>query len=72
VENGLIFNTYTNGEACVTWLASPDTVVDLRSVFNRTNQLTFDNNPAPGRGFLFIGIPDPGNPGQEYHLPGVS
>ncbi|HMD86029.1 MAG TPA: TonB-dependent receptor [Terriglobia bacterium] len=41
--NNLI-NHFQNAEGSVTWLASPTTVVDFKSAFNRTLIFTADNN----------------------------
>jgi hypothetical protein len=69
VENGLEFNTYTQGEASFTWLASPTTVVDFKSGFLRSNLLTYDNNPAPGVAAYLAEFPISGTPIQSIDEP---
>ena len=68
-ENGLTFNTYTQGEASFTWLASPTTVVDMKSGFLRSNLLTYDTNPAPGVAAYLQEFPISGTPIQDINEP---
>jgi Carboxypeptidase regulatory-like domain len=68
-ETGLTFNTYTQGEASFTWLASPTTVVDLKSGFLRSNLLTYDTNPAPGVASYLSEFPISGTPIQDIDEP---
>jgi Carboxypeptidase regulatory-like domain/TonB dependent receptor-like, beta-barrel len=68
-ETGLLFNTYTQGEASFTWLASPTTVVDLKSGFLRSNLLQYDTNPAPGVAAYLSQFPISGTPIQDIDEP---
>ena len=68
-ETGFEFNTYTQGEASLTWLASPTTVVDLKSGFLRSNLLTYDSNPAPGVAAYLQQFPISGTPIQSIDQP---
>ncbi len=68
-ENGLEFNTYTQGEASLTYLASPSTVVDFKSAFLRSNLLTYDSNPAPGVATYLAEFPISGTPIQSVDEP---
>jgi hypothetical protein len=68
-ETGLTFNTYTQGEASFTWLASPTTVVDLKSGFLRNNLLAYDTNPAPGVAAYLSQFPISGTPIQDIDEP---
>jgi outer membrane receptor protein involved in Fe transport len=68
-ETGLEFNTYTQGEASLTWLASPSTVVDFKSSFLRSNLLTYDSNPAPGVAAYLAEFPISGTPIQSADEP---
>jgi hypothetical protein len=68
-ETGLTFNTYTQGEASLTWLVSPSTVVDLKSGFLRSNLLTYDSNPAPGVAAYLSQFPISGTPIQDSDEP---
>jgi hypothetical protein len=68
-ETGLEFNTYTQGEASFTWLASPTTVVDFKSGFLRSNLLTYDTNPAPGVAAYLAQFPISGTPIQDINEP---
>lgn len=69
VEKGLLFNTYTQGEASFTWLASPTTVVDFKSGFLRSNLLQYDSNPAPGVAAYLSQFPISGTPIQDIDEP---
>jgi outer membrane receptor protein involved in Fe transport len=68
-ETGLLFNTYTQGEASFTWLASPTTVVDFKSGFLRSNLLQYDSNPAPGVAAYLAEFPISGTPIQSLDEP---
>lgn len=68
-EDGLLFNTYTQGEASLTWLATPTTVVDFKSGFLRSNLLSYDTNPAPGVAAYLKQFPISGTPIQDLDEP---
>jgi hypothetical protein len=65
--NNLI-NSFVNTEASLTWLASPTTVVSLKSAFNRTNILPVDNYDRGWTSFL-SSHPIQGTPVQSSTYP---